>query len=356
MEKFSEKITWFMPLPNGEFLKSDKSSKILQPLELFSSGRDALFRILKIENFSDSQTLWIPEYFCPSVVRTLKKFINIKFYLDYPSEKEPRFQSLTPNENDAILIVNFFGLRRAETWQGWVSSQNKKLVIIEDHSHAPFSQWALNSQADYVFASLRKSLPLVDGGYLRTRNLSPKKIFQSGGDTADFAIDMLSASALQRTTGYDEVVNKLYYSGENKLDGKHTISRISKYSFEILRQLDLVKIAKKTSDNLKIFCENFADSNACIELNRKFLNTDDPTSAFNPILKFSSMQLRDKCHNALFEIGVMPSIYWGGLGNEVSEQAHKECDTLLAIPLDFRHSTDVAKRIAQFISTCVNCE
>ena len=345
-----------MPLPNGEFLKSDKSSKILQPLELFSSGRDALFRILKIENFSDSQTLWIPEYFCPSVVRTLKKFINIKFYLDYPSEKEPRFQSLTPNENDAILIVNFFGLRRAETWQGWVSSQNKKLVIIEDHSHAPFSQWALNSQADYVFASLRKSLPLVDGGYLRTKNLSPKKIFQSGGDTADFAIDMLSASVLQRTTDYDEVVNKLYYSGENKLDGKHTISRISKYSFEILRQLDLVKIAKKTSDNLKIFCENFADSNACIELNRKFLKTDDPTSAFNPILKFSSMQLRDKCHNALFEIGAMPSIYWGGLGNEVSEQAHKECDTLLAIPLDFRHSTDDAKRIAQFISTCVNCE
>ena len=344
-----------MPLPKNNILGKDQSTDILAPFELLSSGRDALFRILKLEKFSDLQTLWIPEYFCPSVVRSLKKIANIKFYLDYPSEEKPRFQSLTPAENDAILIVNFFGLRRLNIWQNWLSSQNKKLITIEDHSHAPFSQWAINSQADYSFASLRKSLPLADGGYLRKKNSAPQKIFQSGGDSANFANDMLSASALQATTDYNESVNKLYYSGENKLDGKLTVSRISKYSFEILQQLNLKSIAQRTSDNLKIFCENFVDSKNCIELNRKFANTNDTASVFNPILKFSSMQLRDKCHNALFEIGVMPSIYWGGLGNSVSQTAHDECDTMLAIPLDFRHSHDDAKHIAQFISTCVNC-
>lgn len=345
-----------MPLADMKDLCQTEKSTDFSEFEFLSSGRDAIFRILKIENFSNSQTLWIPEYFCPSVVRSLQKVVNIKFYHDYPSEESPRFQTLSPSGNDAVLIVNFFGLRRVEIWQQWRAMQNKKIIIIEDHSHAPFSDWATNSQAEYAFASLRKTLPLPDGGYLKKKNSLPQKIFQSGGELSDFGADMLSASALQNSYGYNENVNKLYYSGENKLDGKHTISRISKYSFSILEKLDIANIAKRTSDNLRIFCKNFSDSKNCIELNRKFGNLNNPTFAFNPILKFANMRLRDKCHNALFEIGAMPSIYWGGLGYKVSKQAHEECDTMLAIPIDFRHSADDVQRIAQFICDCMNCE
>ena len=345
-----------MPLTEQKDYCQSAKPSYFSGLELFSSGRDALFRILKIEKFSNSQTLWIPEYFCPSVVRSLQKIVNVKFYLDYPSEESPRFQTLSPTENDAVLIVNFFGLRRAEIWQQWHSKQTKKIILIEDHSHAPFSDWTINSQAEYAFASLRKTLPLPDGGYLKKKNSLPQKIFQSGGELSDFGADMLSASALQNSCGYNENVNKLYYSGENKLDGKHTVSRISKYSFSILEKLDIANITKKTSDNLRIFCEHFSDSKNCIELNRKFGNLDSHNTAFNPILKFANMRLRDNCHNALFEIGAMPSIYWGGLGDKVSKHAHEECDTMLAIPLDFRHSADDAQHIAQFIYNCVNCE
>ncbi len=38
--------------------------------------------------------------------------------------------------------------------------------IIEDHTHDPYSKWAYNSRSDWCIASLRKTLPIPDGGVL----------------------------------------------------------------------------------------------------------------------------------------------------------------------------------------------
>ncbi len=350
MEKFSEKITWFMPLPKREMLVDTQNTSVLANCELFSSGRDALLRALKIENFSKSQTLWIPEYFCPSVATTLKKFFDVKNYIDIPSEKSPRFQTLQPKENDAVLTVNFFGLRNAKIWDDWF--ENKKNILrIDDISHTPFSSnWTSCPRADYIFASLRKTLPLPDGGYLWKKNSTPSNIFLSGGECANFATDMLSAACAQFSFGYDSRAELLYYSGENKLAAKNNVSRISKYSLEILRKLDVANIAKKTSENLFAFLTSFEDSEKCFELNRNFSNLSAPSNIFCPVLKFANISLRDRVHNALFDIGVMPSIYWGGLGKDISQSAGEERDTTLVIPIDFRHTQDDSMRVGKFIS------
>ncbi len=354
MENFSEKITWFMPLPKNEIFSDSENISPFSDCELFSSGRDALFRILKIENFSSTKTLWLPEYFCPSLLRSLKKLVDIKTYIDIPSEENARFESLKPNVGDAVLVVNFFGTRSVESWNKWFADKTD-IIRIDDISHTPLCDWKNKTDANYIFASLRKSLPLPDGGYLWKKNAKASKIFSVGGESADFAVDMLSAASIQNIFGYDKRANSLYYAGENKLDSKILPSRISKYSYEILQKLDCEKIAKKTSENLLTFLSNFSDSKNCIELNRHLKNTSTQKNIFCPILKFATPQLRDKCHNALFEIGVMPSIYWGGFGCEISESAKNERDTSLAIPLDFRHSTLDAEKLGKFISkVCSN--
>ncbi len=349
MEKFSEKITWFMPLAKSDILVDAQTTPISTDRELFSSGRDALMRALKIENFSKARKLWIPEYFCPSVKITLQKIVDLKIYTDIPSEESPRFQSLQPNEGDAVLVVNFFGLRHPDIWDNWFANK-KNILRIDDLSHAPFSAWSKSARADYVFASLRKTLPLLDGGYLWKKNSTPSNMFLCAGECSAFATDMLAAACTQETFGYDERAESLYYSGENKLAAKTSVSRISKYSMEILRKLDVEKIAKKTSENLVAFLSAFDDSDKCFELNRKFDNFIDPSSVFCPILKFCDIRLRDKVHNALFDIGAMPSIYWGGFGQDTSESTRIERDTTLAIPIDFRHSINDAERVGKFIS------
>lgn len=344
MEIFSEKITWFMPRPPRKFLK--RGAGLPTGREFFACGRDALRRALKLEKFCRPRRLWIPEFFCPSVARTLRDDFDVRFFFDLPSEPAPRFDTIDARNGDAVLVVNFFGLRRAETWSEWLSA-NDGVVPIFDHSHAPFSKWAETETRGYSFASLRKTLPLSDGGFLKSE--SPAKMFLSGGSPADFAIDAMSGELLDSFAGYDDA-EAFHYSGENKLDGRGSISRMSKYSLAVLENFDLDNAARATHRNLEIFCKNLKPSKNYTELNAEFGNLSDPFSAFSPALKFADMRTRDRYHNALYAAGAKPSIYWGGLGSAVSPRAHEESDTTFVIPLDFRHSEDDAFRLAEFVS------
>ena len=60
-----------------------------------------------------------------------------------------------------MLVINYFGLRAATDV---LIPEGFSAEIIEDHTHAPTSSWALMSNADFCFASLRKLYPLADGG------------------------------------------------------------------------------------------------------------------------------------------------------------------------------------------------
>lgn len=346
MENFSEKPTWFMPLPPRRFSRAGAGAAYLDGCELFSCGRDALLRILKIEKFSAPRKIWLPEFFCPSVVRMLRRSFDVRFYADYPSEPAPRFETLKPDLGDAVLAVDFFGLRAEEPWRSWLA-EHADVLSIADVSHAPFSGWLADACA-YSFASLRKTLPVPDGGFLRGKNFAPAKMFRAGSGLCAFAGDMLSAAAVRDFSGY-AAAEDLYYSGEDKLDGKAEVSRISKHSLSVLENFDIASAAKRTLENLEIFCAETASCADFVELNRAFGNLSNPFSAFSPALKFRENSARDRFHNALYAAGVMPSIYWGGLGGSVSARAHLESDTTFIIPLDFRHSPEDAARLARLV-------
>lgn len=335
-----------MPLPPRRFFRAGAGAPYLDGSELFSCGRDALLRILKTEKFSAPRKIWMPEFFCPSVVRMLRRSFEVRLYADYPSEPAPRFETLKPDGGDAVLAVDFFGLRAEEPWRNWLA-ENADMLSIADVSHAPFSGW-LADACDYSFASLRKTLPVPDGGFLRGKNFVPAKMFRAGSGLCAFAGDMLSAAAVRDFSGYD-AAEDLYYAGEDKLDGKAEVSRISKYSLSILENFDIASAAKCTLENLKIFCAETASCTDFIELNRAFGNLTNPFSAFSPVLKFRENSARDKFHNALYAAGVMPSIYWGGLGSGASARAHVESDTTFTIPLDFRHGREDSVRLARLV-------
>ena len=333
------------PAPRAFLL--EKPRPLPENCEIFSCGRDALLAALELENFRAPRKVWLPEFFCPALSRNLAP--DAGFYQDFPSEPAPRFETLKPKKGDAVVAVNFFGLRGPEIWENFFASR-PDVLAIRDNSHAPLCEESVNPPSGYSFASLRKTLPLPDGGCLFGKNLKARKIFREGGESAPFAQKALAAAALRGVLGYRPEVEKLYYEGENALEGKRGVSRVSKYSAEILARLDVEKIARKTLRNLLAFRKNFEGFGKCRELGASPAAAIDPFRAFCPTLKFSDPRLRDKCHNALFDIGAMPSIYWGGLGRGVSARTREESNTILSIPLDFRHSQADAARIAEFIS------
>jgi len=133
-------------MPPGPFLSWPK------PAVWFSLGRHAVLRLL--EKPGERRTLWLPSYFCREVVQAWSVSTSIRFYEDDPRLSHPKWETITPEPDDFVIAVNYFGMRDGAPWTEW--SSRHSCVLIEDHSHDPHSVWARRSRADYAFCSVGK--------------------------------------------------------------------------------------------------------------------------------------------------------------------------------------------------------
>lgn len=164
--EFGSEFHWIEWLDEGA---SDHPWKSIG--NLWGTGRDALRALLNYGAKSRGwRRLWLPSYFCQEVVHSVSSTgVDILFYQDSPvtSKKHQIANNTTlfseSKYGDVILSVNYFGLRSASSIN---IVQSKGVEIVEDHTHDPWSSWAFNSTASYCIASLRKTLPIPDGGVL----------------------------------------------------------------------------------------------------------------------------------------------------------------------------------------------
>ena len=125
----------------------------------FADGRQALIALYQQMGW---KRLWVPSYFCYEVLESMAhQGVNLAFYDDYPMSDENQVVcSLPYQEGDALLRVNYFGLRSSR------SNAQIGVPVVEDHTHDILGSWAANSDADWCIASLRKTLPIAEGGML----------------------------------------------------------------------------------------------------------------------------------------------------------------------------------------------
>lgn len=128
---------------------------------LLGSGRDAL-RLLVAHGRERRgwRRVLVPSYFCQEVVRAMAALgPELAVYPDSPLERIPVLPPL--RRGDALLHVGYFGLRSGPSLE-----LPAGVDLVEDHTHDPTSPWAGTSRADFCVASLRKTLPIPDGGAL----------------------------------------------------------------------------------------------------------------------------------------------------------------------------------------------
>ena len=133
---------------------------------LFGSGRDALAALVGWGVRRHGwRRVWLPSYNCPEVPATLLasagEGIDLCVYPDAGLEAPADLDAVPAQAGDILVVVNQLGVRGRP---GIALARGRGVVVVEDHSHDPGSSWALESTADYAFASLRKTLPIPDGG------------------------------------------------------------------------------------------------------------------------------------------------------------------------------------------------
>ena len=276
---------------------------LIKSSELYASGRSALRAAFPFLKKSGIKTIFLPELICPSLPIFFKDFFEVKTYAN--------IKNLTAGKSGAVLFMDFFGASNQAEIESWIL-KNPQTFSILDATFAPFSEWAKNSAANCVFASLRKLLPIPDGAYLKLKSEKPRKIaVLPSTSMPDFAGDILSAMTLKtlakKAGGIeDKAYRKLFMKGEEKLFNSKAVCRISPFSFEILKKLNVSEILKKRANMIS----DFEKSENLKKLNCKTILPRDGKSAFSPAIIIENEAGFELARKMFATSHNRPAAYW----------------------------------------------
>ncbi len=321
---------------------------------LFGSGRDALRGLVKHGILNNGwKRLLIPSYFCQEVVGSLLTTgIKASIYRSNPLCGHQVFPCDLAKEGDAILVVNYFGLHS----DGMSTPPSApQVVIIEDHTHDPYSQWAFESSADWCVASLRKTLPIPDGGVL----WSPRGHSLPGHPTSTidhynaalrkFAAMHLKAAYLRGEAIHKDSFLSLCRSGEDEI-ASGDVSGISEWSANLLQCFPIAVWRNHKRDNQRVLAERLRNTPWLHVLQPQNDLTGCP---FSCVLRFDTETRRNRVRERLIESSVYPTILWtldDPVLNGIAVDDIQFSRRMLSIPCDFRYVSDDMNKIADLVT------
>ena len=309
---------------------------------LLSDGRQCIVSLIRQYGW---KRLWMPDYFCYEVIDSIKDQtgIEVTFYADSPFD-ECKVESLPYEEGDVLLRMNFFGMR------GQRSNKNVPCTVIEDHSHDPFGHWALYSDADWCVSSIRKILPLPEGGMM----WSPKGhrlTIELNSSEENEKIAAIRWEGMEMKTLYlkggavsKDEFRKRYTETEEFFDRAEP-SKIDNRSKEVVSKkldINLWQIAKRKN---WLLLKSLVNGKFC-----KIVEPEDETcTAFSLVLLLESKARRDAVRKQLIDECVYPAILWV-VPESASENSKNFSDRMLSIHCDGRYTEEDVRKLASILN------
>lgn len=315
------------------------------------SGRDAL-KVVAREY--PGATVLLPALACESMILPFEmyecKVIFYRYLNDYKIDIE-YLRCIIPNQKTLLVYMDYFGnLSITDSELDKLHKEYGDLIFIEDRTHNLLEGNRREFKADYVIASLRKWVNIPDGGLLWSKMALSNTFFSA--DTS-FSERRLMAQCMRREylSAGDESIKceyrKIFSTVSEILDGDKLPSRMSKYSYELLRKTDWNKIKKQREHNASILCDTLVSGK--IDLIQNYVGYSDLYVAFY-------VPNRDCIQKKLSELGIFNTIIWpiSKEQREVCCVAKETVDTMLAAPCDQRYTEEDMKYIGNEIVRIVN--
>jgi hypothetical protein len=319
---------------------SSMNSFLERNISFYANGRQPLLHLIDVYGW---KRIWIPSYFCYDVISSVRNSgIEIKFYDDSPMTDDIDVISrIEFDTGDVILRMNYFGLRR------WRTGENILVPVIEDHSHDLFGEWMKRSNADWVIASLRKTLPIPEGGILWSpKGLSLPQIQPTTLDNELLSFKRLSAMLLK----------KLYLSGENiSKENFRNLYQETEKSLEVLPLCGMSDCCRLLFNSININewytikKANWQILSGMIKDTIEYLIPEDlkHNYPFSLVLKFATKKQRDVVKCRLIKKQVYPAVLWDIPDDQTkaSELSRK----LLSIHCDARYDSRDMEQLGRII-------
>lgn len=289
-----------------------------------SSGRAAL--IMLLEMLTDWRRVWIPLYYCEDVLVSLQHKYNdrVVFYEDSPLVKDDSFFIELFEPGDVVIRVNYFGIRYSSYWH------KKGVYQIYDLTHALHEFKSLPKDA-MAFASLRKTLPIPDGGISNQR-------FYLGVSSDHETICWKRAFAMSLKATYlkggnlDKVYWRNLFLETEKCVG-NACADLSEVSKNILSRVDLKEVLLKKRANLNYLIGQLSKNSIYGDVTKY-------TNAFSLVLNFDNNRERESVRLELIKRNIYPAVYWPfseSFKKQQSSQTLTFSETSLSLPADFRY-------------------
>jgi hypothetical protein len=310
----------------------------------FALGRHALQALLPRLG---APRLWLPDYFCHEVAEHWADAAEVQLYEDDPRWPEPRWESLRPGPRDAVVAVNYFGVRSGDAWQAWRS--RTRCVLVEDHAHDPASEWANASEADYAFSSLRKTLPVPDGAILwspRGLELPDQPAGGADGSELKLAAMLLKGEYLGRgDEALKDRFRRLQLDGEERLAASRVAGASPATREALVRGVPLPWRAKRAENAARLI----AGLDGWDAAEPLFETWPADAAPLGAVFVFETSGDRDRIRELLREAGVYCPVHWADAATSSSERVRELAERILTIPTDWRYGAADMARIASLL-------
>ena len=247
-------------------------------------------------------------------------------------------------DGDVLLRMNYYGMRDKR------SNKNISVPVIEDHSHDPFGHWALYSDADWCISSLRKSLPLPEGGMMWSPK-GHKLFFETSCSKENEQIAATRWEGMEMKAEYlagvdvnKEEFRKKYIETEEWFDEAEPVE-IDRRSREcITKQFDLNLWISAKRQNWKLL-KDLINKEHC-----KILGVEhESCTMFSMVLLLGNKDKRDALRKQLIVDSVYPAILWN-VPETASETSRDFSNRMLSIHCDGRYSEEDIKQLARILN------
>lgn len=315
-----------------DYFSNRASLQRIYPNALFyANGRQCIKALIEQNGW---QRIWMPQYFCYEVIETIKTIgVEIIYYVDYPTcDDINSISKLKFETGDVLFRVNYFGLRN------YRDEKNISIPVIEDHSHDLLGHWALYSNADWCIASLRKSLPIAEGGMLwspKSKTIEKKPILTS----ENCSIAKIRWEAMAQKSTYLEGKGTLKNEFRTKFINTEEIlsslpfSLIDSESINYLNHFDINAWYNIKKKNWKYLRDTFLKDINILSPEEEFCNP------FSFIIIMDNMKTRELVYKKLIQTAIYPAILWNIPSDTIVEPPVNDISgRILSIHCDGRYA------------------
>lgn len=311
-----------------------------------ASGRAALFAILGALSKRNVNRILLPDYLCSSIVTTVAA-AGLKY--DFYALNDSLLPDLVDIEakadhGTAVMVINYFGLQNLTETVSAIRRLHVSPAVIEDDVQALFDFVSPRSvEADCSFTSLRKWLPVPDGGLARSKN---NDIAQPENENGFWNIKLsgLALKGLRDSLGnIDSVYLRLLEQGEELIDASLS-ARGSEMTATVFERTDLPEIASARRRNAAVILSGLAD----MGIEPVIEPRPDSIPFFIPVV----LDNRDTVRRNLFSHNIFCPIHWPLDGLKIERGAYMAAHEL-SIIVDHRYDVDDMKRILDVLSQSI---